>query len=143
MKYSIGFVIGLIFLASCSGGKEVGLDSAPLIQIKEAYWQEVIPGQRDQPKSMILILPYVTELASYQVDSVHFKGYHEALVKSMMQNNQPVYRTRINIDQPMTPIVPPYAIVDNEALVSYIDLEKKKRYFKVSNIEAREPMYLP
>jgi hypothetical protein len=43
----------------------------------------------------------------------------------------------------MTPIVPPYTIVENEALVSYIDIEKKKRYFKVSNLEMREPMYLP
>jgi hypothetical protein len=143
MKYAIGFVIGLIFLASCSGGKEVGLDSSPLLQIRGAYWQEVISGQQDDPKTMILILPFVTELGSYKVDSVYFKGYHEALVKSMMQDDKPVYRTRINIDQPMTAIVPPYAIEENEALVSYIDLEKKKRYFKVSNIEAREPMYLP
>lgn len=143
MKYSIGLVIGLIIFASCSGGKEVGLDTAPLLQIKGPYWQEVISGIQDDPKTMILILPYVTELGSYQVDSVYFKGYHEALVKSMMQNDQPVYRTRINIDQPMTPIVPPYTILENEALVSYIDLEKKKRYFKVSNLEMREPMYLP
>ena len=143
MKYL--FPIALIIavtIFSCSGGKNVSLDKDPLLRIENPYWQKIIPGQEDAPQSMILILPYSVELMNYYVDSVFFKGYHGELVQSVI-NGQAVYRIHIMIEENQTIIAPPFPIEENEALVSYIDLDKIRHYFKVGNIIMKEPLIMP
>lgn len=127
---------------SCTGSKDVLLDSDPLLKVENPFWQEIYPGQQDGKKSMALIIPYAFPIENYAVDSVYFKGYHEKLVSSQMGNKE-VYRVQIFIDENKEAIQPPYEITENEALVSYVDKSSTKRYFKVSNIVKKDPIVMP
>ncbi len=143
MKYTnILFVLFALALVSCGGGKKVQIDKNPYLEIFEPYWQEVFPGQQEAPNSLVLILPYAVELENYGVDSVYFQGYHDALTKSVLAE-MTVYRVRIIKDENANKEAPPVELMENEALVSYMNKANEKHYFKVTDIKKEQPIYMP
>ena len=143
MKKIIPVLIVLIAVAaSCGGGKELPLDKEPLLKIENPYWMEIIPGQQDAKKSMVVIFPMAEPVEGYAVDSVYFMGYHEELRQSAVDGKE-VYRARLFPEKDREPIPAPYEIAADEAVISYVDKMEKRRYFIVRNIIRAEPMYMP
>lgn len=144
MKKIIPVLFVLIaIVASCGGGKELPLDKDPFLKIENPYWMEIIPGQQDAPKSMVVIFPMAADpVDGYAVDSVYFKGYHEELRQSAVDGKE-VYRARLLPEEGRTPVAAPFEIAEDEAVISYIDKSENKRYFIVRNIIRAEPIYMP
>lgn len=136
------FLFGLIGFSACSGGKYTPLNENPALRISEAYWQEIVPGQEDGIRQIVLFFPIAESAAGYAIDSVYFKGYHDALKLYETKKNQG-FRTTFSIVKDRAIIQPPYAIAENEALISYTDENGKKRYFKVGNIVQAESIFMP
>lgn len=142
MKILLSFSVFLLVLIGCSGGKNAMLNKNPALVFDNPYWIEVVPGQQDGQKSMVLFLPYSMALENYAVDSAYFRGYHVPLKKSKMQESE-VYRAKIMLRDDDTPATPPFDILNNQALVSYTDKEGNRRYFIVDNIVQGESIYMP
>lgn len=143
MKYFGIILVGLtLAVAACGGGKKIQMDKNPYLVIENPYWQEIVSGQEDGMNSMVLFLPYSTPIESYNVDSVYFKGYHDALTKSKMKETS-VYRVRLMKGENQVKVKPPVNIEDNQALVSYLDKEGNKFYFVVDNIVQGESIFMP
>ena len=142
MKAILSVSIVLTILISCGGGKNVQLDNAPMVKIENPYWQEVFAGQEGGENSIVLILPCAVPLENYGIDSVYFHGFHSKLTQSIMKK-QNVYRTRILLNTEKNGLETPFSITEDQALVSYVNKEKKKYYFRIKEIEKREPIYMP
>lgn len=136
------YLVGLMGFCACSGGKYTPLNEDPALRIVEAYWQEIVPGQEDGIKTIVLFLPITENVAGYDVDSVYFKGYHDALKPYDTPKNRG-FRATFSVVKDRTVIQPPYVITENAALISYTDENSKKRYFKVENIVQAESIFMP
>lgn len=143
MKYIGLFLASLaLVMLGCGGGKQLYLDKSPYLEIENPYWQEIYSGIKDGENSIVLFLPYATPIESYKVDSVYFKGYHDALKTSIMEEKT-VYRVRLIKDENREKVIPPYEITEDQALVSYVNKAGEKYYFIVDNIVKAEPIYMP
>jgi hypothetical protein len=140
-------LICLALIAGCSDSKNIMLDKDSALVFDAPHWQEIFPGQEDGQKSMVLFLPYSLALENYNVDSVYFKGYHEPLKSTQMGknggNDYLVYRAHIMLEENKVAIVPPFEILEDQALVSYNNRDGERRYFIVENIIKGEAIYMP
>jgi len=133
----------LIFVATaCVGGKKITLVDEQIIEFQTPYYQEIFPGQQDGQKLLILTLPIKVINYGYKVDSVYFHGYHEALMTNINGNAQE-FRAKILIPSEKVEIIPPFPILETEALVSFTDDKGRRKMFKVENIVRKEPIFQP
>lgn len=137
------FSLLLVLVQSCTGSKEVLLNETPEVSVVTPSWQEIVPGQEDGKKMMVVFLPVANELENYAVDSIYFKGYHQNLTYKSKSSSGAGYQAVITLESDKEAIEPPYEILEDQALISYFDENKARRYFKVSDIKQAESIYMP
>jgi hypothetical protein len=135
-------VFGAI-VQSCTGSKEVYLNETPEVVVMEPTWQEIMPGQEDGQKMMILFLPIESQVVDYNIDSIYFKGYHQNLTYKSKSSSSEGYQAVIVLDDNKAKVEPPVELLENQALVSYIDVDLVRRYFKVSDFKQAESIFMP
>jgi len=142
MKFFLSVAVVALALIGCTGSKETMLNKQPALVFDDPYWIQIVPGQPDGKKSIVLFLPYSMALENYAVDSAYFRGYHVPLKTSEMEGKK-VYRARIMLEQDHVAVVPPYEIEENQALLTYVNREGVRRYFIVENIVQGESIFMP
>ncbi len=132
----------VLVVVSCAGGKLLPIDQTEHIGFKQSYIQEVIPGQEDGEKLMLLTFPIEKITQGYQLDSVYYKTYFTRLITSTSDEEQKLM-AKINMQRDTVKIVPPYPLLDTEALIRYTDPEGNRKLYKVENIQIKEAIYRP
>lgn len=139
-----GFIaLVLILVQSCTGSKEAILNEAPTVQVVGPTWTQIVPGQEDGLRKMVIFLPVTAEQENYAIDSIYFKGYHESLIYKAKSASVMGYQAVITIDKTKEAIIPPFELVENQALISYYDAEKTRHYFKVSGFKEGDSIFMP
>lgn len=132
----------VLLVVSCAGGKTIRIDQTENIKIKSCYLQEVIPGQEDGEKLMLLTF-FIEKIApGYQLDSVYYKTYFTRLITSVSEDEQ-MLMAKISFQSDTVKIVPPYPLLDTEALIRYTDPEGTRKLYKIENIQTKEAIYRP
>ena len=140
----IGVVVLIaVFVQSCTGGKEVVLNETPAVQVSGPTWQEIVPGQEDGNRMMIVFLPVANQNENYAIDSIYFKGYHQNMTFKSKSNSGKGYQAVVVLKDDRDVVVPPYELLENQALVSYFDTLEVRRYFKVSELTQKESIFMP
>ncbi len=133
----------LVLLAvSCADSKLVSHEETTVIKFKTSYIQDVIPGQEDGEKLMVLTFEIEKIAPGYQLDSVYYKTYFTRLIPSNSGEDQKLM-AKIRIQTDTVKVVPPYPILDTEALIRYTDSLGVRNFHKVENIIRKEPIYQP
>lgn len=143
--YLYVFLFALIGLfQSCKNKEavELMLDEKPYLEIENPYTQKIYAGQEDGINKMILVFPGKPNPTQNIIDSVYFKGFCEALKSTKIGGNQALQATFNLVDQ-RDSVQSPFEITQGEAIVSYRTYQQKRRYFKVTGIVEKEPIYMP
>ena len=141
----LSLVFSLTLLIGCSGRQRITDEKTVKrrsIVFVNPYYQEVIPGQQDGVKSMILYFPSNDTAPDYKADSVYFKGCQEILTTYKNSQGQG-FRTNIEMKENAVFVTPPQPLSENEALVLIVYPDGKRRYIKVENLAKRESLFLP
>lgn len=142
MKHSPFFLVLLMLITACAGGKSIPLVDEEIVEFIGPNYQEIFPGQEDGQKLLILTFPAKSLMNGYTIDSVYFQGYHEP-IQTNITDLAIEFRAKILVPNEKVEIVPPYPLLDNEALLSYRDDQGKRKLFKVKNILRKEPIFQP
>lgn len=133
----------LVLLAfSCADSKLVSHEQTADIKFKSSYLQEVIPGQEDGEKIMVLTFEIENIAPGYQLDSVYYKTYFTRLITNSSEV-EPKLMAKIRLQSDTVKIVPPYPLLDTEALIRYTDPLGVRNFYKVENIFRKEPIFQP
>jgi len=132
----------VLLVVSCAGGKMIRIDQTENIKFKSSYLQEVLPGQEDGEKLMLLTFPVEKIAPGYQLDSVYYKTYFTRLITSASDDEQKLM-AKISVQSDTVKIVPPYPLLDTEALIRYTDPEGNRKLYKIENIQTKEAIYRP
>lgn len=135
-------VLGVI-IQGCTGGKEIALNETPEVSVISPTWQEIIPGQEDGQKMMVVFLPIEGQNENYAIDSIYFKGYHQNMTYKSKSSSGTGYQAVIIMDDAKEKVDSPFELLENQALVSYFDMNKVRCYFKVSDLKQAESIYMP
>ncbi|MFT5822826.1 MAG: hypothetical protein ACI8ZM_004083 [Crocinitomix sp.] len=135
-------VVGAI-VQSCTGSKEVALMETPEVKVVGPTWQEIVPGQEDGQKMMVVFLPVESQVENYAIDSIYFKGYHQNMTYKSKSSSGAGYQAVIILDAGKEKVNPPFELLKNQALVSYFDMNEVRRYFKVSDLKQAESIFMP
>ena len=133
----------LVFVQSCTGSKEIVLNESPDVEVIAPTWTEIMPGQEDGQKTIVVFLPVANEKQKYAVDSIYFLGYHQALTYKTKTSAGGGYQAIIVVGKDNNSVEPPYELTSNQALVSYLDAKKVRHYFRVSDIKKAESIFMP
>ena len=137
------FVVLGAMVQSCTGSKEVALNENPAVKVTSPTWQEIIPGQEDGQKMMVVFLPVENPVENYAIDSIYFKGYHQNMTYKSKASSGAGYQAVIVMDASKPKVESPIELLENQALVSYIDMNKVRGYFKVSDLKQAESIFMP
>lgn len=143
IKVVFPFALLVLAFQSCTGSKEVFLNESPDIEFVEPTWQEIVPGQEDGKKMIVVFLPIANQDDNYAIDSIYFQGYHQNMTFKSKASAGSGYQAIITVGETKNSIEAPYELANNQALVSYIDSNKARRYFRVSDIKRAESIYMP
>ncbi|NOQ73665.1 MAG: hypothetical protein GQ574_16785 [Crocinitomix sp.] len=137
------FIVLGAFAQSCTGNKEIMLNETPEVTVVGPTWQEIMPGQEDGQKMMVVFLPVENQVIDYNIDSIYFKGYHQNMTYKSKSSSGAGYQSVIVIDDSKAKVDSPVELLENQALVSYFDVDKVRRYFKVSDFAQAESIFMP
>jgi hypothetical protein len=147
MKNSIKLVLLgallVVFVQSCTGSKEIVLNESPDVEVVAPTWTEIMPGQEDGQKTIVVFLPVTSENEKYAIDSIFFQGYHQELTYKTKTSAGAGYQAVIAVGKDNNSVEPPYELTGSQALVSYFDAKNVRHYFRVNDIKQADSIFMP